>query len=379
MKKPKVAILDNSIDVTGALNAILGYAEFAQTEFEFLFILPTESKASIRVKEKGFDVIELSFIEISRNWKSLLLYFPQLVINGIKLKEIARRENIDIIHVNDFYNLTGVVAKALGGSFKILTHVRFIPNRFPSILVYAWVRLNLKFSDTIICVSQAVKAGLEDHPKIKVIYDGLPKFSYQRPRLDEEKEYFNLLYLGHYIRGKGQNLALEAFAQAFRQNSQMRLRFVGGDMGLEKNRRYKEELTKRAAELGVLEVVTFSGPTLNIEKEILAADIMLNFSESESFSMTCLEALTCGVPLIATDCGGPVELFEHKETGLLVANKDISAMCDAILQLLENPNLRKKFSEKSAKYVEVKFAVANTYLVLLNQYQLMLFSSKNEM
>ena len=56
---------------------------------------------------------------------------------------------------------------------------------------------------------------------------------------------------------------------------------------------------------------------------------MLNFSESESFSMTCLESLYYGTPLIATDSGGPAELFKHGESGHLVPNRDVQAMAKA--------------------------------------------------
>lgn len=368
MKKPRVAIIDNCIDITGAINAILGYAEFAREDFDFLFILPTNSRAGKRIKERGFKVIELSFLEVSKNWKSLILYIPQLVINGSRLNHIVNRENIDIIHVNDFYNMAGVMSKALGGSFKLLTHIRFVPDKFPFILVNAWVKLNLKFAESIICVSHAVRKGIEDHQKIKVIYDGLPRFNHHQPKKIEYKECVSLLYLGHYIRGKGQDFAVEAFYRAYKKNPFIRLKFVGGDMGMEKNRAFKACLIERARELGIQEVITFSGPTSDVQEEILSADIMLNFSESESFSMTCLEALLIGTPLIATDCGGPAELFIHKESGWLVPNRNINEMTQAIIQLSENVEIRNKLSKNSSSFVKAKFSTGCTSGLLRSLY-----------
>ena len=56
-------------------------------------------------------------------------------------------------------------------------------------------------------------------------------------------------------------------------------------------------------------VVHFDGFAANTEVAMKGHDMVLNFSEAESFSLTCLDALYYGVPLIATDCGGPAELF----------------------------------------------------------------------
>ena len=96
---------------------------------------------------------------------------------------------------------------------------------------------------------------------------------------------------------------------------------------------------------------------------------MLNFSESESFSLTCLDALVYGTPLIASDCGGPAELFEHNHSGILVPNKDVPAMTRAILDLAANENKRRRFSQEGKKFVQEKFKALNTYCKLKALYQ----------
>jgi glycosyltransferase involved in cell wall biosynthesis len=369
--KPRILIIDNSQYVTGALKAILNFCLYSKASFDFIFILPKNSKAIPYVKEQEFPVIGLPFVELQRKWRSALVYLPMLLINGCRVKRIVQKKNVSLVHANDFYNLTGVVAKAMGGSFKLITHVRFMPDRFPSVLVKSWLYLNIKYADAVIAVSGAVKKRLPESPKVHLIYDGINYFPFVRNKT-KQKEVINLLYLAHYIPGKGQDLALEAFYKAYQHNGNLRLRFVGGDTGLEKNRMFRNQLMAKAKELGLVRVVEFKGPVKSIDKEMAFADVALNFSESESFSMTCLEALVNGVPLIASDCGGPAELFEHEISGLLVANKDIEAMCRAILHLTGDMEKRLKFSENSINYVKKKFSSKATFQKLSNVYKAIL-------
>jgi glycosyltransferase involved in cell wall biosynthesis len=367
VEKSNVAIVDNSQDVTGALKAILAYAEYAKNDFHFYFFLPKGSKAKNRVHQAGFEVFEFPFLEISKNWKNLAFYLPQLVLNGMKLNKIVNQHKIEIVHINDFYNMVGVVAKMLDGSFKLLTHVRFMPDRFPSMLVKFWMSLNLQYAEAVICVSKAVQALLPNHAKLTVIYDGVIIGSGTARPKRQSKEIW-LLYLANFIPGKGQDIAIDVFKKAYQQNSRLRLRFVGGDLGLEKNIAFRKNLKARVKELSLGKLVEFKGPISDVNREMVLADIALNFSESESFSMTCLEALMNGLPLIASDCGGPAELFEQNISGLLVPNKDIEAMCNAILHLAGDEEKRMKFRLNSVKYVKEKFSPNITFSNLMKIY-----------
>jgi glycosyltransferase involved in cell wall biosynthesis len=85
------------------------------------------------------------------------------------------------------------------------------------------------------------------------------------------------------------------------------------------------------------------------------ADILLNFSENESFSMVCLEALAYGKPLIATNSGGPAEIIDNGIDGLLIPNKDIDKMKDAILELSSDQFLREKFALNGPLKVRKRF------------------------
>lgn len=365
-----ILIVDNSVAVTGAFKAIVHAAGFLKKDFDFLFILPQSSFASAYLKEQGWPYRELPFVEISKKPGNLIRYFPYLIINGIRLKRIAAQSQASIIHVNDFYNLTGIFAKLAGAKVKLVTHVRFMPQRFVPALANTWANLNERFADQVICVSNAVRAFFAESEKVIVIPDPVPEKEIhpEKEVSGPRQDIIKLLYLSNFIQGKGQNFALEAFKQAYAGNPSLRLTFVGGDMGMEKNKQFRQQLEKEVQRSGLQEVVRFEGFAQDVEAAIKRADILLNFSESESFSLTCLDALYYGTPVIASDCGGPAELFEHGISGLLVPNRDVDRMAKAILALAEDPQLRIRFSQQGKKYVRRKFSLENSVFKLKEIY-----------
>jgi glycosyltransferase involved in cell wall biosynthesis len=184
---------------------------------------------------------------------------------------------------------------------------------------------------------------------------------------DSQAKHF--LYLSNFMKGKGQNFALIAFAKIHHNLPLWKLRFVGGDMGLEKNREYLLNLKQEASHLKISEKIEWVGFAEDVEKEYKQADIVLNFSESESFSITCLEASYFGRPLIATDCGGPAEIIRPEETGLLVPNRKPEEMAIAMLQLALNEVNRERMGLKAREVVTEKFNFQNTTMKLQRLYQ----------
>ena len=63
----------------------------------------------------------------------------------------------------------------------------------------------------------------------------------------------------------------------------------------------------------------------------------LNCSESESFSITCLDGSAAGLPVIATKCGGPEEIVVDGKTGFLVPVGDSKAVAERIAWLIDRP------------------------------------------
>ena len=372
-----ILIVDNSRAVTGALNAMRHATGPLRPGITFEYVLPTGSTGRAVLEADGYVVHELPFVEISRRKADLLLYLPMLLLNGWKLRQLARNRGATLLHLNDFYNLTGYVARFFSlGQLRVLTHVRFLPQTLPPPLARIWRWLAEHAAQQVLCVSEAVRSYFASAPaSIRTVYDPLPVRGEMLPPYtvsDDSVRPVRLLYLSNYIRGKGQNLALKAFRNAYARNPNLRLHFVGGDMGMVKNQEFRSELEEKALAADLAEVVQFDGFAADTEAAMKAHDIILNFSEAESFSLTCLDALYYGVPLIASDCGGPAELFEAGKSGMLVPNRDVLAMADAMVELAGNVTMRRQFSAASRLFVRQKFAPASTYLRLANCYHYVL-------
>src|SRR5260221_2965602 len=167
--KPKLLIIENSIDLTGALKSISRTANDLQSFFDFTFVIPKNSKGRFWIKNIGLNSIcEIPMVELSKRLSSLALYIPLLLVNSIRLIRIINKKGISLIHVNDLYNLLPVVVRLLGNPTPYICHIRFMPDRFPSWLFNFWIKLHLRHPAKIITVSHGVLKLLPRHPKISV-------------------------------------------------------------------------------------------------------------------------------------------------------------------------------------------------------------------
>jgi glycosyltransferase involved in cell wall biosynthesis len=352
-RKPRVLILENSIDLTGAATSIARSCEILRDSFEFLFVLPKHSHAVEMLERKGFDVTTLPMKEIRKNAWALIQYVPRLLVNAWSLGQLIRREKIDLVVNNDFYNLVPVLYRIMPGPrVPYVCFVRFLPSKFPARLVRFWCGLHARYASRIIAVSEAVRRELPVQKNVSVIYNQLPAEEITYEPVPSK----TIFYPSNYIVGKGHEYALTSFARVANRYPDWKLMFVGSDMGLKKNKDFKTALIVRAIELGLQDRVEWHGPAQFMAPLYQHAGLVLNFSESESFSLTCLEALFYGRPLIATDSGGPAEIIQAPETGLLVPVGDLEAMTRAMDSLLADAPRREAMGKKAYVAVRNKFS-----------------------
>ena len=361
MNKPRILILENSPAVTGAFKSILGAAECLQSKFIFYFVIQKGSSARRELERSGIQkIVEWRMVEIRKHILAILLYLPVLVINSLRLKTTVRLNNINLVHVNDLYNLIPPVARMLGSRTPYVCHVRFMPDNFPRLLFNFWVRIHLRFAERIVVVSEVLRRRLPQDEKIVMIHDGFLFRKLNVEVADARLTDSIFLYPANIIRGKGQDLAIEAFRRIHARLPGWKLRFIGGSMGLGKNQRYFMELKRMVDSYGLKEKIEWAGFTEDVETEYKNGDIVLNFSKLESFSMTILEALSYGRAVIATDSGGPGEIIRDGETGVLVRNGDVGAMADAMYKLACNADLRKQFGRMGQKSALENFNLEDT-------------------
>lgn len=341
--RPHILVLDNSVATTGAYRSALAMAQALNGQVDTTFVLPPADDLHAELGALGFHAHPLPMVEIGRSLRRLLAYVPMLVINGVRLRKLLYRGRIDVLVANDYYNLLPIVVRLMGWRGRTITIVRLLPAGQQPLLNRIWIAAMRWTSDSVLAVSRAVAAQLPASLHARVLYfpvgRGLESVPFL-PATDRGEAKVEFLYLANYIPGKGQLNALRAFAAILPECPAARLRFAGGDMGLAKNAAYREAIAAEALRLGVEGHVDFNGAVEDVVSAIQQADVVLNFSESESFSHTCVEAGLLGRPVIATRCGGPEEIVEDGTTGLLVACGDVGQMAAAMKTLANEPVLR---------------------------------------
>jgi len=99
----------------------------------------------------------------------------------------------------------------------------------------------------------------------------------------------------------------------------------------------REKLEAEARALGVADRVALPGFTRDIAAELNRARCFALSSRRETFSLACVEALAHGLPVVATDCGGPSEILNDPALGALVPVGDVEALSEAIAAALAQP------------------------------------------
>lgn len=108
-------------------------------------------------------------------------------------------------------------------------------------------------------------------------------------------------------------------------------------------------------ELGLTGVVCFLGKQLNFLEVLQSSDVFLLPSETESFGLAALEALACGVPVVASRVGGVPEVVAEGKTGFLCDVGDVRGMAAAVVRLVREPALHAHMAEAARVRVEAEW------------------------
>jgi N-acetyl-alpha-D-glucosaminyl L-malate synthase BshA len=134
---------------------------------------------------------------------------------------------------------------------------------------------------------------------------------------------------------------------AVRRRTKARLMLVGDGPD-------RQKLMQRARELGVLRSLYLVGANVDFVDYLRHADAFLLPSESESFGVAALEALSCGVPVVAYEVGGLPDVVT-REVGRLVAPFDVEALAAATLEILSDEPLRASLGRAARIHAESRF------------------------
>ncbi|MCH2368038.1 MAG: N-acetyl-alpha-D-glucosaminyl L-malate synthase BshA, partial [Planctomycetes bacterium] len=115
-----------------------------------------------------------------------------------------------------------------------------------------------------------------------------------------------------------------------------------------------------AAELGIMERVTFLGPVDQVPEMLSQLDLFLLPSEYESFGLAALEAMSCGVPVVASRTGGLPEVVKDGSCGYLCEFTNVEAMADKAIEILSDPQKTARFSAAARERARSEFDPGRT-------------------
>jgi glycosyltransferase involved in cell wall biosynthesis len=158
-----------------------------------------------------------------------------------------------------------------------------------------------------------------------------------------------ILFLSALYSFKGPHILIKAMPKIVKEVPDAKLVFVGsGGM--------REELEGLCKKIGVKKYVKFAGFVEESLKPLYyrAADVFClpSTMKHEIFGIVNLEAMACGLPIVASKIGGVPDVVKDGENGLLVAPKDSEAFTDAIIYLLENEDVRERMGKNGRKKAE---------------------------
>ncbi len=225
-----------------------------------------------------------------------------------------------------------------------------------------------RFAPKIIAVSRAVKEHLASvglpESKIEVVYNGIPLERYEPLPVAKAKRACGrdpngplVGVFGRLVPEKGQSVALMAWVEVLSAIPSARLILAGDGKD-------REILEAFCEEKGIASNVEFAGFVPDPRGLMAACDVVVVPSLKEGFGLAAVEAMALERPVIASEIGGLPEIISGGENGLLFPAGDAFGLAEAIVRLINGPELAVKLGKAGRQTVEERFSMARQIAVL---------------
>jgi glycosyltransferase involved in cell wall biosynthesis len=296
---------------------------------------------SLNAKFKFNPLIFFRFLSILRKEKPQILH--SFLFHAIFLGRIARKVcKVPII-------ISSIHSEYIGG---------FLRNRI--------LEFTSRLDNVVIIVSQKAKEKMVEAKAISarktiVIYNGIDinRFKFQdKEKREKVRKALNLkesdkvlISVGRLFRAKGYPYLIEAIKILKKQYPDIVLLVLGKG-------RKRIELEKQIRGYNLTQNIFLLGRKENVPYYLNASDIFVMSSLWEGLPLSLLEAMVCGLPVVATNVGGIPEIVDEGHSGFLVESKNSLALAKKISYVLNSsPEIRRKMGEVGRKIVEEKFSL----------------------
>jgi len=285
-----------------------------------------------------------------------------------RLADRARDAKVQIVHALSppMLSVAHKFSSRLGVPLVVTVH-DFMPEgeAFP---------LSSKKLAGVAAVSEAVRTDLVTRhilPKdiIRVLPPGadIDNLCRYRPKV-EERETFTIGTIGRLEEIKGHQYLIEAAKILHERNVDVQVVISGDGPDLKKFR-------KQAADAGLEKQVTFVAPSANNTVIYSSLDVFVMPTLREALGHVMLEAMACGIPVVASGVGGVYGIINDEKTGLLVQHGDSRELADALFRFVEEPELAEKLGEAGRASICENFSLDRMAGAMLEFYSEILETS----
>jgi glycosyltransferase involved in cell wall biosynthesis len=271
-----------------------------------------------------------------------------------QLIKVIRETRADIIHAHSGCWYKAVIAGRMAGVKKIIytEHGRTFPDPRGIILMD---RLIARFTSRVIAVSRELAEYLRDvvgipDRKIEVIINGVDMNRFSTAVGRDRGTTVRIGIIARLASVKDVASLLKAMQIVSRERPDSLLQVVGD--GPE-----RDKLEKMAVDLGIGNKVEFLGFRRDIADLLSGIDIFTLSSLSEGTSITILEAMAAGKPVVATKVGGNPALIEDGVNGFLVPAGQPAELALALLRLAKDGRLRERIGEVNRKKAVEEYSI----------------------
>lgn len=283
-----------------------------------------KSAANNTIKNRDF-VVKLMDKYIKRFGKPDIIHAHSVYPAGIIAYEISNTKGIP-------YIITEHLSALADTNISLLKKIKsfFVLNKNKQLMIKSYKNSNVLLTVSKSLKKLVIKKFEIGEKKIDIIPNLVPDFFWKDDNQSNQKyDTFTIVFIGGLTTIKNPFLLLESMS-VVRKSESIKLKIIGEGV-------LNDKLQKYAKELGIASLVKFEGRLAreNVSEVLSKSHLLISTSKFETFGVTLIEGLAKGLPVVATNSGGPEDIIQ-KGDGILVNNHSAEEVAKAILEVIKN-------------------------------------------